>query len=127
MVPRIGVVAGAGVEVALPSNWTARLEYLYTDYGSRSVNFATGAQRFDSSLVIRSARLGFNYRIGADAIDPDIFTKGPAALDLDWFALHGQTTFLGQYAFPFRAPYHGPNSLDSNAGRETCGKVPSSG
>ena len=119
VVPRIGAVAGAGVEVALPSNWTARLEYLYTDYGSRSVNFATGAQRFDSSLVIQSARLGFNYRIGANAIDPDIFTKGPAALDLDWFALHGQTTFLGQYAFPFRAPYHGPNSLDSNAGRET--------
>jgi len=119
VVPRIGAVAGAGVEVALPSNWTARLEYLYTDYGSRSVNFATGAQRFDSSLVIQSARLGFNYRIGANAIDPDIFTKGPAALDFDWFALHGQTTFLGQYAFPFRAPYHGPNSLDSNAGRET--------
>jgi high affinity Mn2+ porin len=119
VVPRIGAVAGAGVEVALPSNWTARLEYLYTDYGSRSVNFATGAQRFDSSLVIQSARLGFNYRIGANAIDPDIFTNGPTALDFDWFALHGQTTFLGQYAFPFRAPYHGPNSLDSNAGRET--------
>jgi high affinity Mn2+ porin len=119
VVSRIGAVAGAGVEVALPSNWTARLEYLYTDYGSRSVNFATGAQRFDSSLVIQSARLGFNYRIGANAIDPDIFTNGPAALDLDWFALHGQTTFLGQYVFPFRAPYHGPNSLDSNAGRET--------
>jgi high affinity Mn2+ porin len=119
VVSRIGAVAGAGVEVALPSNWTARLEYLYTDYGSRSVNFATGAQRFDSSLVIQSARLGFNYRIGANAIDQDIFTNGPTALDLDWFALHGQTTFLGQYAFPFRAPYHGPNSLDSNAGRET--------
>jgi high affinity Mn2+ porin len=116
---RVGAVAGAGVEVALPSNWTARLEYLYTDYGSRSVNFATGAQRFDSSLAIQSVRLGFNYRIGANAIDPDIFTKGPSGLDLDWFSLHGQTTFVGQYAFPFRAPYHGPNSLDSNAGRET--------
>jgi high affinity Mn2+ porin len=119
VVPRIGAVAGAGVEVALPSNWTARLEYLYTDYGSRSVNFATGAQRFDSNLAIQSVRLGFNYRIGANAMEPEIFTKGPTALDLDWFALHGQTTFLGQYAFPFRAPYHGPNSLDSNAGRET--------
>jgi len=117
--PRIGGVAGAGVEVALPSNWTARLEYLYAEYASRSVNFATGAQRFDSSLAIQNVRLGFNYQIGRDAIDPEIFTKGPAALDLGWFSLHGQTTFLGQYAFPFRAPYHGPNSLDSNAGRET--------
>src|SRR5258708_39782036 len=52
-------------------------------------------------------------------MDADIFTNGSIALDLDWFALHGQTTFVGQYAFPFRAPYRGPNSLDSNAGRET--------
>jgi high affinity Mn2+ porin len=119
IVQRIGSVGGAGVEVALPWDWTARLEYLYTDYNSRSVTFATGAQRFDSSLAIQSVRLGFNYRIGRDAIDPDIFSNGPAALDLDWFALHGQTTFLAQHALPFRAPYHGPNSLDSNAGRET--------
>jgi len=118
-VPRFGAVVGAGVEVALPSNWTARLEYLYTDYGSRSVNFPAGGQRFDSNLTMQSVRLGFNYKIGRDAINPDIFTKGPAALETDWFSLHGQTTFLEQYASPFRAPYHGPNSLDANQGRET--------
>ena len=28
LVPRVGGVAGAGVELALPSNWTARFEYL---------------------------------------------------------------------------------------------------
>src|SRR5258707_4945107 len=39
IVPRTGWTAGGGVEVALPSNWTARLEYLYTDYGSRRVGF----------------------------------------------------------------------------------------
>jgi high affinity Mn2+ porin len=38
---------------------------------------------------------------------------------MDWFVLHGQTTFVSQYAPPFHAPYHGPNSLDSNHGRET--------
>ena len=118
VVPRIGVVAGGGVELALPSNWTARLEYLYTDYGPRSVGFPSGAQRFDSALAIQSIRLGFNYRIGG-GIDPEIFTRGPAALDLDWFALHGQTTYLQQYAPPFRSPYHGPNSLYPNQGRET--------
>jgi high affinity Mn2+ porin len=118
-VPRFGGVVGAGVEVALPSNWTARLEYLYADYGSRSVYFPGGAQRFDSSLTMQSVRLGFNYKIGRDAINPDIFTKAPSALETDWFSLHGQTTFVGQYASPFRAPYHGPNSLDANQGRET--------
>jgi len=117
LVARVGAVAGAGVEVALPSNWTARLEYLYADYGSRSVNFPAGAQRFDSNLAIQSARLGFNYRIGAG--NPDFLAKGPPALEMDNFNLHGQTTYLHQYAPPFRAPYHGPNSLDSNQGRET--------
>ena len=51
--------------------------------------------------------------------------------------LHGQTTFIEQYALPFRSPYRGPNSLDPNSGRESwdvmffvganCGKAPSSG
>ena len=33
--------------------------------------------------------------------------------------MHGQTTFIEQYAAPFRAPYSGMNSLAPNAGRET--------
>ena len=41
------------------------------------------------------------------------------ALETDNFAVHGQTTFLEQYVFPFRTPYVGPNSLDPNQGRET--------
>src|SRR5258708_9194668 len=119
IVPRTGWTLGAGAEVALPSNWSARLEYLYTDYGSRSVSFPLGAQRFTSDLVTQSIRLGFNYRPGAEALKGDFFAKGPPALEYDNFSLHGQTTYLQQYAFPFRAPYHGPNSLDSNQGRET--------
>jgi high affinity Mn2+ porin len=119
IVPRTGWTLGGGGEVALPSNWSARLEYLYTNYGSRSVDFPLGAQRFTSDLVTQSIRLGFNYRPGAEALKGDFFAKGPPALDMDWFTLHGQTTYLTQYAFPFRAPYHGPNSLDANQGRET--------
>ena len=64
VVPRVGVAAGLGVEWALNSRWFARLEYLYTDYASRSVYFASAAQRFDSNLTIQSLRLGINYRIG---------------------------------------------------------------
>jgi high affinity Mn2+ porin len=62
LVPRFGAAAGVGVELALTPNWTARLEYLLTDYGWRSVNFETAPQRFDSNLVLHSLRLGFNYR-----------------------------------------------------------------
>ena len=116
--PRVGGVIGAGVEVALTPNWAARLEYLFTDYGSRSVTFPAAAQRFDSDLALHTLRIGLDYKLGGDGIDPKIFSKGVSALELDRFALHGQFTFVEQYVPPFRAPYHGQNSLDSNAGRE---------
>ena len=119
IVGRSGWVAGGGIEVALRSNWTVRLEYLYTQFGLRDVYFPGAAQAFDSGLTVQSIRLGFNYGIGGKGIDPEVFTKGISPLDLDWFVLHGQSTFVSQYAPRFHAPYHGQNSLDSNHGRET--------
>jgi high affinity Mn2+ porin len=119
MVPRIGGAVGGGVELALTSRWMARLEYLYTDYGSRSVTFPEAAERFSSDLAVQTLRVGLDYQLGHDGIDSEVFTKGAAPLDLDWFAVHGQTTFVEQYAPPFRSPYQGPNSLASNQGRET--------
>jgi len=119
MVPRIGGAAGAGVEVVLTPRWMARLEYLYTGYGSRSVDFPAGAQRFASDLSVHTVRIGLDYRLGRNGIDPQIFTKGPDALDLGSFAVHGQTTFIEQYAPPFRSPYVGQNSLIPNEGRQT--------
>jgi hypothetical protein len=43
----------------------------------------------------------------------------PTAPQSENWSVHGQTTLTHQYAFPFRAPNRGPNSLDSGAGRET--------
>jgi high affinity Mn2+ porin len=123
VVPRVGGVAGAGVEVALTSSWMARVEYLFTDYASRSVTFPLAAQRFDSDFVTQTVRVGFDYKLGTDSISPDAFTKMPDALELDRFALHGQMNFVEQYVAPFRAPYHGMNSLDSNQGREAWGTM----
>lgn len=118
LVPRIGWTIGTGVEVNLSSNWTARLEYMFAEFGKRSVTFPAAAQRFDSDLALQSIRLGFNYWPGRDA-QPNFLLDGPKALELERFSLQGQTTFVGQYAFPFRAPYRGRNSLDPNHGRET--------
>jgi high affinity Mn2+ porin len=119
MVPRVGGAAGAGIEYALPSNWTARLEYLFIDYGNHSVFFPAGAQRFDSNLTLDELRFGLNYKLnGGTAKSADNFAD-PPALETDNFAIHGQTTFLEQYVFPFHNPYSGPNSLDPNQGRET--------
>ncbi|HET8920863.1 MAG TPA: carbohydrate porin [Xanthobacteraceae bacterium] len=119
MVPRIGGAVGAGVEVALTPRWMARLEYLFTDYGSRGVTFPAGAQNFSSDLAVHTVRVGLDYRLGRDGIDPQTFTKRLEGLDLDTFAVHGQTTFVENYAPPFRSPYLGQNSLIPNQGRET--------
>jgi len=119
MVPRVCGVVGAGVEFALTPRWMARLEYLYADYGSHSVDFPAGAQRFTSDLTVQTVRVGLDYRLGRDGIDPQIFTKGPDALDLGSFAVHGQTTVVEAYAPPFTSPYVGKNSLTPNQGRET--------
>jgi high affinity Mn2+ porin len=127
MVPRVGGATGGGVELALSPNWMARLEYLYTGYGSHSVTFPAGAQRFNSNLAVQTVRVGLDYRLAHDGIDPEIFTKGPLALDLGWFVVHGQTTFIEQYAPPFHAPYAGINSLTPNAGRETWDTMFSAG
>lgn len=119
LVPRVGAAAGVGVEYALPSHWSARLEYLFTDYGSRSVTFPAGAQRFTSDLALSDLRFGLNYQLNADTANTAANAAAPPALETDIFAIHGQTTFLEQYVFPFRSPYFGPHSLDPNHGRET--------
>ena len=119
LVPRVGGVVGAGVEVALASHWTAQFEYLFTDYGNRSVTFPAGAQRFDSDLMLNELRAGLDYRFNSDtskSADKDVTLP---ALQTDNFAVHGQTTFLEQYDPPFRSPYTGTNSLIPNQGRET--------
>jgi high affinity Mn2+ porin len=110
---------GAGVELGLTSRWAVRLEYLFTDYGGRSVSFAQSGQHFNSDLALHSVRVGLDYKLGRDRIENDFLTKGPTALDLDWFLFKGQTTFVEQYAAPFRSPYAATNSLTPNQGRES--------
>jgi high affinity Mn2+ porin len=100
---RAGWTAGAGVEVALAPRRSARLEYLYTQFNGRSVTFPAGAQSFASDLSLQSVRLGLNYKIGQDGLS-NFLGQGPSALELDRFAFHGQTTYVQQYALPFRRP-----------------------
>lgn len=115
---RIGWTAGAGVEAPVLPGWTVKAEYLYSQFSSAAVTFPQSGQTFLSDLSTQQVRLGLNYKLGGPPW-PD-WTKAVApAIDTDEWALHGQTTFLSQYAPPFHAPYHGANSLDSNAGRET--------
>ena len=59
---RTGWAAGAGVEVPFMPHWTARLEYLHTDYGKDTVTFPVSGQRFTSDLSLDEVRLGINYK-----------------------------------------------------------------
>jgi high affinity Mn2+ porin len=114
---RDGWTVGAGVEAPLVPHWAARLEYLYSDFGTSSVTFPLAGQRFDSNLSTQEVRIGLNYQLGTN--DSNVGTGSLARLGDDNWSIHGQTTYTSQYAPPFHAPYHGTNSLDSNAGRET--------
>ena len=76
-------------------------------------------QHFNSSLALQTIRVGLDYKLGEKVVDHDLFTKSIAALELDRFAFHGQTTFIEQYAAPFRSPYIGPQSLSPDQGRES--------
>jgi high affinity Mn2+ porin len=118
---RLGWAAGAGVEIPVTANWSAKAEYLWTGFGHQSVVFPFGAQAFDSDLTMQSIRVGLNYHIGDTAAQgSDFLTKGPSAFETDRFAFHGQATIIGQYDPPFRAPYSGPQSLTPNQARETA-------
>ena len=120
---RLGWVAGAGVEVPFAPHWTARLEYLFFDYGRSTYAYGGGAQPISSDLTLQEMRFGLNYQFGNDPVSAGapVLTKAPTVVDADNFSLHGQGTFVYQGYPAFRSPYAGANSLPgaSNA-RETA-------
>jgi outer membrane immunogenic protein len=62
----LGWTAGAGVEVAMTDNWTAKVEYLFADFQHASCGAANclavppASVSFDESMV----RVGINYKFG---------------------------------------------------------------
>ena len=116
---RLGWAAGLGVEIPVAPNWTARLEYLLTEYGTSSVIFPAGSQRFDSNFSLQELRAGVNYRFGDDGAPARSLTTG-SAVPADLVDFHGQATFVWQGYPAIRSPYTGINSLPgSGEGRET--------
>jgi high affinity Mn2+ porin len=118
---RLGWTAGAGVEIPVAPGWSARAEYLYKDFGNADSHFAASSEAFTSNLHTQEVRFGLNYKLSDNegGSSSALITKAPPAPMEDIWAVHGQTTFVTQYAAPFRTPYSGPNSLTPNQGRET--------
>jgi high affinity Mn2+ porin len=130
---RFGWTVGAGIEAPVAPHWTARFEYLFSQFATAGATFPQGGQRFESDLAMHQVRWGLNYKLGgrgsgegsfADAPFTGALFAGaplamPAPLDAGNWSVHGQTTFVGQYDSPFHAPYRGQSSLAPNIGRQT--------
>jgi outer membrane immunogenic protein len=72
---RVGLALGGGIETALTGNWTAKIEYLYLNYGTVTDTFTyatpggfgppgTAASVVSGTVVDHVARVGVNYRFG---------------------------------------------------------------
>ena len=114
---RFGFAAGAGVEAPIAPHWTARLEYLFTGYGNRTVGFANNAQQFTSDFKLNQVRAGVSYHFDQPT-SSDKYVA-PGVPDAELVNFHGQTTLSWQGYPSIRSPYAGPNSLPGTGqGRE---------
>src|SRR5271170_187740 len=113
LLTRSGWTLGLGAEVAIASNWTARIEYLYDDFGTVAGVFPSGTS-YQSLFDIQTLRLGLNRKLGAgDAGAPATAFNSPWPLAADSWNVHGQFTFIEQGYPAFRSPYQGTNSLSA--------------
>ncbi len=68
---RTGLMFGTGVEYAVTSNWSAKIEYNYIDFGSDNIAFPLmkgryriGTANVDIDQKIHLIKAGINYRFG---------------------------------------------------------------
>jgi len=102
---REGYAAGAGVELRLSPQWSAKFEYIFDGFPRSSLYFANVGQTYVSNLGVHNVTGGLNYHFSSDESDPGILPN------LDNFSIHGQTTAIYQASLPMRANYNGLQSL----------------
>jgi high affinity Mn2+ porin len=108
---RLGWALGAGAELAISSDWTARFEYLYDRLGKASGTFPSGTGYESTTVELNSFRIGLNRKLdwGRPAANSD--SDGSWAIDPNSWNVHGQLTYIEQGYPAFRSPYQGTNSL----------------
>lgn len=103
-----GWTVGAGAEMPLSSQWTARLEYLYRNFGEAGVIFPSGTAA-NASFDVHTIRAGLNYKLSNDA-SGSAPREAPQTQFANW-EIHGQTTYIPQGYPSFHSPYLGDNSF----------------
>ena len=107
---RSGWTVGAGVELAITPDWTARLEYGYDRFGKVTAVFPS-ATDVESATDAHSVRLGFNWYLHWPDADTFRGEGGSEPAGADRWSIHGQFTFIEQGYPRFTSPYEGANSL----------------
>ena len=108
---RTGWTVGGGLQRAINGQWGVDARYMFTHLGRADGQLPVGGR-----LAVHQLSVGMTYAFDGAASQP---SPGASGLETGGWSLHGQTTLVGQYAAPFRAPYRGANSLDPNIARET--------
>ena len=112
---RFGFAAGAGAEIPVAPNWTARLEYLYDRFRTARAVFPSGTH-YKSAFDIQTARLGLNYELNGPDANTSAGNVSPSwPIASNSWNVHGQFTFIGQGYGAFRSPYEGPQSLTGDS------------
>lgn len=109
---RSGWTAGAGVEVRLTPEWSAKLEYDYYDFARGGVFLPAAGSHYDADLALQTVQFGLNYHFAGDAADaPPSAPKVGIFGDLNNWSIHAQSTLIWMGNAPFPALYSGPSSL----------------
>jgi len=64
---RIGWTVGGGVEYAFAPQWSAKVEYNFMDFGTKSYSFAPGFST-DIDQKVQEVKVGVNYKFGGGPI-----------------------------------------------------------
>jgi len=108
---RPGWTVGGGVEVRLTPDWSAKLEYAFSDFARAGVYFPIAGEHYNSNLTLQTVQLGLNYRFADDPGAPAPASKAGILPNLNDWSIHGQSTIIGMGNAPFPAAYTGKNSL----------------
>jgi high affinity Mn2+ porin len=108
---RPGWTIGAGIEFAMASRWSTRLEYIYDRLASAGTAFGDST---DATVGLHSVRLALDWRIHGIEANDLTFVAPSVSAGRNW-SFHGQLTYVEQGYFGFHSPYEGASSLSGSS------------